>query len=71
MAEQECGCKIDQGTLVPWTGPSITYCPMHKAAFMMLAALEQVRGDLMLDRDIEAVSAAIDQARGRKHVLTR
>ena len=65
MTEQDCGCQIYQGTLVPWTGPSIIYCPMHKAAPEMLAALEGVYIQGSADSWM-AVRAAIAQAQAQE-----
>ena len=45
MTEQDCGCHIYQGTLVPWTGPGIIYCLTHAAAPKYKAALEEIKRD--------------------------
>ena len=28
----DCGCKVDQGTFRPFTGPTVVHCDMHEAA---------------------------------------
>ena len=37
----KCGCRLIGGEF-----PDITYCPMHKAAPELLAALTKARGDI-------------------------
>ena len=60
MFGQGCGCRIQGHGLV------ITYCPMHRAAPVMLAALE-----LLVEADVtewsrDAVNKALAAARGQE-----
>ena len=62
---EACGCDFRWGSDHPDEPMRIVYCPMHKAAPKMLAALE-----LLVEADVtewsrDAVNKAIAQARGQ------